>query len=64
MKLFKSCADGVHKFEARYDVIPPKVEQFSGIKTSIYGLIDAVKIFTRKKYIRDICVKCGKIVNL
>ena len=54
MKIFKSCEDGVHKFEGRWDETLP-----SGT-TSIEGSAKGIKAIKDYKYIKDVCVKCGK----
>lgn len=48
-----------HKFEARYDEKP------SGIELGEFkGNSDAVrKLLFYNVYVRDICVKCGKVIE-
>lgn len=58
MSLFKSCKDGVHKFEARYD------EEPSGYTFKSAPCNQITKnVMIIKKYKHDICIKCGKIIN-
>ena len=54
--MFKSCKDGVHKFEARYSYIPyeKKLEAV---------LVTHSELFNQKVYVHDICTKCGKIIK-
>lgn len=60
MKLFKSCEDGVHKFEGRYNEAFNKsmVDRLASIRG---GIMDGLR---EKTYIHDICVRCGKIINI
>jgi hypothetical protein len=54
---FKSCKDGVHKFEPRYDrELPEHLE----IKN---GYPEAIEAFKNSIYVYDICVRCGKIIK-
>lgn len=62
MKLFKSCEEGVHQFEARYNIIPPALSDDMTF-FPFSGYPDMIKAGTKKTYIHDICVKCGKIVR-
>lgn len=51
------CEKGIHKFQARYDRVLPKwfdtVTELSG---GVGGYFEDV-------YVRDICVKCGKVIE-
>lgn len=63
MKLFKSCEDGVHKFEARYDT---KYRDYSDLELNWVSISDIKEILNSPKkqtYIYDVCVKCGKTIN-
>lgn len=57
IKLFKSCDDGVHKFEGRFDYDPP-VGRFTDFDPD-----DVKRVFGRYTYVRDICVRCGKTIE-
>jgi hypothetical protein len=59
MKLF-GCGDNHHHFEARY------TEEYNNLGIShIRGCSpDELKaLMTYKKYVHDICIKCGKIIK-
>lgn len=59
--MFKSCKDGVHKYEPRYDMQPPnRIGDYEGCAS---GLEDTIKALTKKIYVHDICVKCGNIIK-
>jgi hypothetical protein len=51
---------GSHRFEARYDMEPNNSAGFSSIET-FAGNIES--LFTKKSYVRDICIKCGKTIE-
>ena len=55
--MFKGCADGVHKFEPRYD---RKFHDIINRMTSGSGDMDHMK---ENIYIKDVCVKCGKCIK-
>jgi hypothetical protein len=48
-----------HKFEPRYDEILPAEINFGGG----YGGRTFIEALKTKKYIYDICVRCGKIIK-
>ena len=56
---------GVHRFQARYDLSPattyPKeVSTFAGVDPSIIALCEQSR---QRTYVRDICVKCGAVIE-
>lgn len=53
--LFGGC-----KFEGRYDEAPNPV---AGQITSYKGPDDPRALLTLRVYIRDVCIRCGKIVE-
>jgi hypothetical protein len=61
---FKGCEDGVHKFEARYDLSEPKFGEipWSGMK-SFSMAPTVVEKMRRRIYVRDVCVRCGKVIE-
>lgn len=49
------------KFEARYDTVPPDdVGHFKGTHA---GLIATIQALSKRVYVRDICVRCGKTIE-
>ncbi|MFL9904689.1 hypothetical protein PQR71_42290 [Paraburkholderia fungorum] len=54
-KLFGGC-----KFEARFDRIPP--EQRKDIFAP-YQMIEEINARTKRIYVHDVCVRCGKTVK-
>ena len=60
MKLFKGCQDGVHKFEARYDVQPLDLRIFASISGLTTARLEALQ---KRTYVRDVCVRCGAIIE-
>lgn len=62
MKLFRSCGDGVHKFEARYSLGEQALEGFKS-RCTFDDIIQVIEASKSKTYIHDICIKCGKIVR-
>jgi hypothetical protein len=48
------------KFEPRYDLIPPDL---AGMEFEGHGFNRIVESMTKKKYVCDICAKCGKTIN-
>ena len=60
MKIFKSCEDGVHKYRARYDKKFNQDFVKNGLSMKGKFSIDDLK---ESIYIKDICVKCGKIIK-
>jgi hypothetical protein len=55
-KLFGGC-----KFEGRFDSVPP--EKINDIRTTVDGALRFVAAMTKKIYVHDICVRCGKIIK-
>lgn len=49
-----------HKFEARYNTSSPTLQTAKGEPKSLPELLEASKA---KKYIHDVCVRCGDIVG-
>ena len=60
MKLFKGCAEGVHKFEPRYDETGPEW-LLEAIKMN--SITDVQGFRRDKRYVCDVCVRCGKVVD-
>ncbi len=64
--IFGGCEEGHHKYEARYDEsFPPgfpegKKLQSSGLVETVSDMIQAMKVRT---YVRDVCVRCGDVVE-
>lgn len=58
MRLFKSCEDGVHSFEARYNNYFPKalIDRLLNVR----GDMEHMK---EQSYIHDICIKCGLTIK-
>lgn len=62
------CKKGIHKFESRYDIIPPEAGDLIDSKSELYdeesveGLVKVIKSLTQERYVADVCVKCGKMV--
>jgi hypothetical protein len=54
-----------HRFEPRYDTVPPTLEAFAGTKlnTSVHGMEMTFKRLTRRTYVCDVCVYCGATVD-
>jgi hypothetical protein len=52
-----------HKYEARYEIIPPSHDAMNGMDTTIYGMEQYLKALTKRVYLRDICVRCGHVVE-
>lgn len=53
-----TCADGVHRFEARFDEERP-----IDIKASSGGWVNYSGALPKRIYVRDICVRCGKTIE-
>lgn len=60
MKLFKGCADGNHRFEARYDKGPSQCDFEGRLTDHRLSLIEKYRHIT---YVRDVCVRCGKTIE-
>lgn len=59
MPLFKSCKDGVHRYEGRYDEKPRSFEVTRGTITP-----EAMReLITYRVYVHDICTRCGHVVK-
>lgn len=58
-----NCDKHGHKFEARYNIIPPSAESLGGVNGTAGGVALFIEKLTKEEYIHDICTKCGKIVN-
>lgn len=54
----KSCGDYNHRFQPRYNTIPPNAD--IEVKGSSYACIEYIKALTKSVYVHDVCVKCGK----
>ena len=55
-KLFRGCY-----FEARYDLGEPKFEgPVNYVGSDLKGVIDRHRA---KSYVRDVCVRCGKVIE-
>jgi len=57
---FEGCREGVHKFEPRYDE-EPNPYRF----TSVKGIFseDMRELMIIRKYVKDVCVRCGKTIE-
>ncbi len=60
--LFKKCGDNNHRFEPRYDV-KPNIKTFKQGDNTAEEVVSMLNAVSEKKYVHDICVRCGKIVN-
>lgn len=61
MKIFKGCADGIHRFEPRYNKEPVAgIKHVKGGGQDLINFLDAQRKIT---YVLDVCVRCGKIVT-
>lgn len=60
MRLLKGCAEGIHKFEARYDKGPVAAE-FQGLLSG-YRL-ELMEKYRKHTYVRDVCIRCGKTIE-
>lgn len=49
-----------HKFEARYDEEPPKMD-FSGGRSADWERL--IRAMTKRTYVRDVCVRCGMTIE-
>lgn len=54
-KLFGGC-----KFVARYDYDPKDIDHYNG---SITAFIELAEAMTKRVYVKDICVRCGKTID-
>ena len=52
---------GVHDYQPRYDVEPSNAAGFTSVRHLQSSQMEA--LFTKKTYVRDICVRCGKTVE-
>lgn len=60
--MFKhDCKVKGHKYEARYDLIPPV--NIDSIEGDSYSITEFIKSVSKKIYIYDICVKCGNVIK-
>jgi len=58
MSIFKTCKDGVHSYEPRYD------EKYNPEVIKLFETMDGnVKQLRDETYIHDICVRCGDVVK-
>lgn len=48
------------KFVARYDSEPKDIGQYNG---SISAFRELAEAMTKKVYVKDICVRCGKTIE-
>ncbi len=60
--MLKGCKDGVHKFRPRYDVVP-NIEILEGMSCRGWSPQDLQELISKKTYIQDVCIKCGKIIE-
>lgn len=54
------CRKHGHRFEPRYDMIPP--ENINRLHATVDGACRITEILTKKIYVHDICTRCGLIV--
>lgn len=60
MSLFRTCANGFHRFEPRYDEV--ENELLRGL-TSIEGRGSFRDELIKRIYVKDICIVCGKEIK-
>ena len=61
MTFFKhDCSKDGHRYKARYDYGEPDFSMFKSIK--VYNP-DYIERFKPKTYVKDICVRCGSVIN-
>lgn len=53
------CAEGVHRYEARYDYGAPLELRVKGVDAAEYILV--LEASKPKTYVHDICVHCGNV---
>lgn len=64
------CTPCFHEFQPRYHtVVPKKVKVARGVKVVANHMNTSVKVVlpeipVGKRYVCDVCVKCGKVVHL
>ena len=56
----KNCKNGVHKFKPRYDE-EPNVYKFANVKGIFPN--DMRELMIIRKYVKDVCVRCGKTIR-
>ena len=57
-----NCDKKGHKFEPRYDYGKPTIpSRAAGM--SAKDMIQILEATRSRKYVQDVCVKCGKVVN-
>lgn len=49
------------KFEPRYDTIPP--ESIGDVKTTVSGMKAFMDAATKKLYVGEVCVRCGRTLH-
>lgn len=52
---------GAHRFEARYDKSPANLEQFTELRG--HGSVAMAETCRQQTYVRDVCVKCGAVIE-
>jgi len=57
------CGSDNHKFEPRYDTLPPdNLESLRMFKAILVGsIVLIIEAMTKKVYAGDICIKCGTV---
>lgn len=54
------CGESNHRFEPRYDRIPPEQIQTSAL---IFNEEEFIQAQIKRVYICDVCVRCGKVTG-
>jgi hypothetical protein len=54
---------GVHRFEARFDVRLPDGFNVGRVSSTAEGVSMVVESHKSRIYIRDVCVKCGAVIE-
>lgn len=48
-------------FQPRYDTVPPNLDTITA--PGAYWVIEFIEAMTRKTYVCDVCVRCGRKVT-
>lgn len=59
---FITCENTGHQFEPRFDTIPTRQRNIEGT-LSAQDVVEILHAMSEKRYVHDICVKCGKTVK-
>ncbi len=55
-----NCEKHGHKYEPRFDHITPTINRCENIDSYVVNMVRAL---TRKIYVKDICTRCGKVIE-